>query len=73
MAKVILNVPDISCGHCAKTVTEALTPIQGIRVVNVDIPTKRVQVLYDAAQVNVDQMKAVLQEEDYPVAAVETA
>ena len=33
-----------------------------------NIPTRRVRVEYDEAQVSVDQMKDVLQEEDYPVA-----
>jgi copper chaperone CopZ len=35
--------------------------------VNVDIPEKQVRVDYDEAQVSVDRMKEVLQEEEYPV------
>ena len=34
---------------------------------NVDIPTKKVTVQYDAAVVGLDRMKEVLAEEDYPV------
>ena len=37
---------------------------------NVDIPGKQVRVDYDEAQVNVEQMKDILQEEDYPVESV---
>jgi copper chaperone len=70
MATTILNVPDISCEHCERTITNALTPIAGVRRVNVDIPGKQVRVDYDEAQVNVDAMKDVLQEEDYPVESV---
>ena len=70
MATTVLNVPDISCEHCERTITNALTPIAGVRTVNVDIPGKQVRVEYDEAQVNVDQMKDVLQEEDYPVQSV---
>ena len=70
MATTVLNVPDISCEHCERTITNALTPVAGIRAVNVDIPAKQVQVDYDAAQVDVEQMKAILQEEDYPVESV---
>ena len=69
MAKTILNVPDISCEHCERTITDALTPVEGIRSVQVDIPEKQVRVDYDEAQVSVQRMKDVLQEEDYPVAS----
>ena len=70
MATTVLKVADISCEHCERTITNALTPVTGIRAVNVDIPPKQVQVDYDAAQVDVEQMKEILQEEDYPVESV---
>ena len=70
MATTTLNVPDISCEHCERTITNALTPIAGVRTVNVDIPRKQVRLDYDEAQVNVDHVKDVLQEEDYPVESV---
>ena len=70
MATTILTVPDISCEHCERTINNALTPIVGVRTVSVDIPRKQVRVEYDEAQVNVDRMKALLQEEDYPVESV---
>ena len=71
MATSILNVPDISCGHCQATIQGALGAIPGIVSVNVDIQTKKVTVQYDAAVVGLDRMKEVLAEEDYPVASVE--
>jgi copper chaperone len=71
MATTTLSVPDISCEHCEHTIVSALTPVEGIRGVNVDIPAKTVCVDYDERTVNVDRMKAILEEEDYPVAAVE--
>ncbi|MBV8716581.1 MAG: heavy-metal-associated domain-containing protein [Chloroflexi bacterium] len=71
MATTILNVPDISCEHCERTITNALAPVGGVQTVNVDIPARQVRVEFDAAQVSVDQMKDILQEEDYPVASVE--
>ena len=70
MANVILNVPDISCEHCERTITNALTPVDGVRSVNVDIPTRRVTVDYDESAVDVNRFKEVLQEEDYPVESV---
>jgi copper chaperone len=70
MATTVLNVPDISCEHCERAITNALTPVQGIRSVNVNIPGKQVRVEYDESQVNVDRMKDVLREEDYPVESI---
>ena len=70
MAQTILNVPDISCEHCQKTITNALTPVPGVRGVDVDIPTRQVRVDYDEATVNVERMKEILQEEEYPVESV---
>ncbi|HEV7662811.1 MAG TPA: heavy-metal-associated domain-containing protein [Chloroflexota bacterium] len=69
MATTVLTVPDISCEHCERTITGALTPVEGIRAVNVDIPAKQVHVEYDESVVDVDRMKDVLQEEEYPVAS----
>ena len=71
MATSILNVPDISCGHCQATITGALAPIPGVDSVNVDIPTKKVTVRYDPTIVGLDRMKEALAEEDYPVESVE--
>ena len=68
MATTTLDVPDISCEHCERTITEALAPIAGVREVKVDIPSRQVRVDYDEQAVDVDRFKAVLQEEDYPVA-----
>jgi len=69
MAQTTLSVPDISCEHCERTITEALTPLEGVRTVKVDIPAKQVNVDYDESSVDVEKFKAVLQEEDYPVAS----
>jgi copper chaperone len=70
MATTVLTVPDISCEHCVRSVTNALTPVDGVQDVQIDIPTKQVTVAYDNAKVDVEQMKAILAEEDYPVASV---
>ncbi|MDQ3399725.1 MAG: heavy-metal-associated domain-containing protein [Chloroflexota bacterium] len=67
MATTTLSVPDISCEHCERTITQALTPLEGVRDVKVDIPAKQVSVEYDESTVDVNRFKAVLQEEEYPV------
>ena len=73
MKTVVLNVPDISCEHCERTITGALSPMEGVRSVNVDIPAKQVRVEYDDGAVDVEQMTEVLEAEDYPVESATTA
>lgn len=70
MATTVLNVPDISCEHCERTITGALTPVEGVQGINVDIPAKQVRVQYDDAKVTTERMKEILAEEDYPVESV---
>ncbi len=70
MAKTTLSVPDISCEHCERAITDALTVLDGVAAVRVDIPAKRVEVDYDAARVGIERLKDVLREEEYPVEAV---
>ena len=73
MAKTILTVPDISCEHCEHTIVGALTPVAGVRSVHVDIPSHQVTVDYDQTAIDVDRLKEVLAEEEYPVASVSAA
>ena len=71
MATVTLNVPDISCAHCERTIIQALTPLYGVRGVHVDIPAKQVQVDYDEDVVDLERLGEILEAADYPVAAAE--
>jgi copper chaperone len=70
MANVILNVPDISCEHCERAITNALAPVDGVRSVHVGIPTRQVTVEYDESSVEVNRFKEVLLEEDYSVESI---
>ena len=73
MASTILNVPDISCEHCERTITQALSPLEGVREVGVDIPRRQVRVDYDDTLVTVQRFEEVLAEEEYPVESVASA
>jgi len=67
MAQTVLTVPDISCEHCERPITTALSPVDGVRSVQVDIPSKQVRVEYDEATVDLNRIKEILHEEEYPV------
>lgn len=71
MAITILTVPEISCEHCERAIKNALTPLDGVVGVEVNIPEHQVRVDYDESRTNVAKFQEVLQEEDYPVAAVD--
>jgi len=73
MSKVVLDVPEISCEHCSQAITKALQPQEGVKNVRVDIPTQKVHLEFDEAQITLDRVKAILSEEEYPVEAVATA
>lgn len=70
MTQVILDVPNIECEHCEATVTRALTPLAGVQSVKVDIPAHLVALDYDEGLLNLEVVKEVLKEEDYPVEQV---
>ena len=71
MTTKVLSVPDISCEHCERAIKGALEPITGVSLVRVDIPAKKVTVEYDEARVGIEQIKQAVEDEEYPVAAVQ--
>ncbi len=62
-----LTAPDISCGHCVATVTEALTALDGVQKVDASAETKRIAVSFDPGRVSLIQIEAALDEAGYPV------
>ena len=68
MAKVVLDVPDISCEHCQRAIEGALQKERGVEAVRVDVPTKKVFLTYDPSTLSLDQVSAVLDDEGYAVA-----
>jgi copper chaperone len=71
MSKVVLGVPEISCGHCAHAITTALAPQAGVKQIRVDIPTRKVHLEFDEHAITLDRVREILAKEDYAVAAVE--
>ena len=67
MAQAVLTVPDISCEHCEKTITETLQDQQGVKSVRVDIPARQVHLDFDPNVLPLSRVADLLAEEDYPV------
>jgi copper chaperone len=69
MAKIVLDVPDISCEHCQHAIEGALRQETGVASVRVDIPTRKVYLDYDPTKLTLDRVSAVLDDEGYAIAA----
>ena len=67
MAQAVLSVPDISCEHCEKTITETLLPQRGVQTVRVDIPAKQVHLTFDPEVLPLEAVQDLLAQEEYPV------
>ncbi|GHE63450.1 hypothetical protein GCM10019059_23860 [Camelimonas fluminis] len=46
---LVLHIPDMSCGHCAATVTKAVQSVAAGAQVDVDLPARIARVTGDAA------------------------
>ena len=68
MAKIILDVPDISCEHCQRAIEGALNNEPGVSSAKVDVPSKKVFLDYNPQQISLDQVKTILDDEGYGVA-----
>lgn len=68
MTEKTYRVPDISCEHCVRAITDELTRINGVEVVNVDLASKNVVVRY-GDNVTEDEIITGIEDAGYEVAA----
>lgn len=68
MTQQIFTVPDMSCDHCVRAVTDELVKVPGVQDVRVDLETKLVTVYHDGTA-NPAQLRAGIVEAGYEVAA----
>ncbi len=62
------TAPDISCDHCAHAISGALTALNGVGQVDVDVDSKRVDVAFDDGLTSAEEIDAALEAEGYPPA-----
>ena len=68
MTEQTYRVPDVSCDHCVRAITEELTKLTGVEHVGVDLKTKLVTVRHDGS-VSDAQMREGIEEAGYDIAA----
>ena len=67
MEKTKLSIPNISCGHCVMAIKRELSDIKGVSSVDGDPIKKEITLEWDAPA-NLDQIKSILKEINYPAA-----
>ncbi|TAN20729.1 MAG: copper chaperone [Actinomycetota bacterium] len=66
MRNVELSAKDISCNHCKMTIENGISGSVGVTSVQVDIDTKKVDVIFDESKITVDTLLGQLLELGYP-------
>ena len=61
-----LQITGMSCGHCVRTVEEALRGVEGTEVLGVEVGEARVR--YDPEQVSRERLAEVVEREGFGVA-----
>ena len=65
--KTVLNVKGMSCAHCVAAVNKALSALEGVERVLVDLEGEKVSVEYDDTKVDVEAMKEAIEDQGYDV------
>jgi copper chaperone len=60
-----LNIPNISCGHCVKTIQKELGEVSGVSKVEGNETTKEITVSWDSPA-TIEEIKSTLKEINYP-------
>lgn len=60
-------VEGMSCGHCKNAVERAVKVLAGVSFAEVDLAAKQLTIEFDAAVVNMEEIKNAIEEEGYTV------
>ena len=67
MEKTVLKVEGMSCMHCVRAVKGAVSALDGVESVEVDLTAKSVMVERDPAQANLAAIRAAIEDAGYDV------
>jgi len=69
MKTTVLKVNGMSCEHCVKSITKAVSALPGIGSVKVDLNAMTVSVEHDPDQSPLDKIKTEIEDQGYDVIA----
>lgn len=58
----VINIDGMTCGGCVKSVDSALTRLNGVQSVDVDLEGNKASVTYDSSAVAVDAIVEAIEE-----------
>ncbi len=67
MTEKVLAVSEVHCGHCVSSIESAVSSIEGVHNVKVDLDRKDVTVSFDESAVGIDLIVDAIQEQGYEV------
>ena len=62
-----LTIEGMSCGHCQKRVTDALTGVKGVKKADVNLESKSADVMFYESKTNLEQLKTAVEAAGYTV------
>ncbi len=65
MTQETIKVEGMSCMHCQLRVKKAVEDVEGVQRADVNLQTKQVVVDYEEGKVNLEKIKAAIQEAGY--------
>jgi copper chaperone len=66
MASKTFKVPNISCGHCVRTIEREVGELKGVALVKADQATKMVTVEWQEPTASWEAVRSLLAEINYP-------
>lgn len=67
MQKVRLEIPNIICEDCRKTIEDSLSSIDGVYAISVDVPDKYVDATFNESDVSLEKIEDILADTGYKV------
>lgn len=64
----VINIDGMTCGGCVKSVDSALTRLNGVQSVDVDLEGNKASVTYDSLAVAVDAIVEAIEEAGFDAA-----
>jgi P-type Cu+ transporter len=63
--EITIKVYDMTCGHCQKRVADAISSLDGVEAVEVDLESESAKVSFDPQKISLDEIKEAVQKAGY--------
>lgn len=67
MEQTTINIKGMTCNHCKMAVEGALTELDGVSGVEVNVKQGKADVSYDSSKVTVSEMSEAVEDQGYEV------